>query len=90
MLHLMQTRSEPHRLAQIYRPLMCAIFLGLFLAYLMSPSLFAWFGIGPSITGAGAAVFVAGLIGIGLLAWRQSHPVDAKPGVRREPAGLQS
>ncbi|MBB3452200.1 putative MFS family arabinose efflux permease [Rhizobium sp. BK313] len=79
MLHLMQTRSEPHRLAQIYRLLMCAIFLGLFLAYLMSPSLFAWFGIGPSIMGAGAAVFVAGLIGIGLLAWRQSHPVDAKP-----------
>ncbi|MDL2397355.1 MFS transporter [Rhizobium mayense] len=79
MLYLMQTRSEPHRLAQIYRLLMCAIFLGLFLAYLMSPSLFAWFGIGPSIMGAGAAVFASGLIGIGLLAWRQSHPVGAKP-----------
>ncbi len=78
MLHLMQTRSEPHRLGQVYRLMMCAIFSGLFLAYLMSPSLFAWFGIGPSIMGAGAAVFVSGLIGIGLLAWRQTHPAVAK------------
>lgn len=79
MLHLMQTRSEPHRLAQIYRLMMCAIFLGLFLAYLMSPTLFAWFGIGPSIMGAGAAVFVAGLIGIGLLVWRQRHSAGVTP-----------
>lgn len=78
MLHLMQTRSEPHRLAQVYRLLMCAIFTGLLLAYLMSPSLFAWFGIGPSIMGSGAAVFVSGLIGIGLLAWKQAHPASAK------------
>jgi len=79
MLHLMQTRSEPHRLGQVYRLMMCAIFSGLFLAYLMSPSLFAWFGIGPSIMGAGAAVFVSGLIGVGLLAWRQTHPIAARP-----------
>ncbi len=78
MLHLMQTRSEPHRLGQVYRLMMCAIFSGLFLAYLMSPSLFAWFGIGPSIMGAGAAVFVSGLIGVGLLAWRQTHPIAAR------------
>ncbi|TXI11280.1 MAG: MFS transporter [Rhizobium sp.] len=78
MLHLMQTRSEPHRLAQVYRLLMCAIFTGLLVAYLMSPSLFAWFGIGPSIMGSGAAVFISGLIGIGLLAWKQAHPTGAK------------
>jgi predicted MFS family arabinose efflux permease len=78
MLHLMQTRSEPHRLAQVYRLLMCAIFTGLLLAYLMSPTLFARFGIGPSIMGSGAAVFISGLLGIGLLVWRQAHPLPAK------------
>ncbi|MDE1991917.1 MAG: MFS transporter [Rhizobiaceae bacterium] len=77
MLHLMQTRGEPHRLAQIYRLLMCAIFLGLFLSYLVSPSLFAWFGIAPSIMGSGALVFVSGLLGIGLLAWKRTHPIGA-------------
>ena len=78
MLHLMQTRSEPHRLAQVYRLSMCAIFTGLLLAYLMSPTLFARFGIGPSIMGSGAAVFISGLLGIGLLAWKQAHPAGAK------------
>ncbi len=78
MLHLMQARSEPHRLAQVYRLLMCAIFTGLLIAYLMSPSLFAWFGIGLSIMGAGVAVVISGLIGIGLLAWKRAHPAGAK------------
>jgi hypothetical protein len=45
----------------------------------MSPSLFAWFGIAASIMGAGVAVFISGLIGIGLLAWKQSHPAGVKP-----------
>jgi predicted MFS family arabinose efflux permease len=51
---------------------------GPFLAYLMSPTLFARFGIGPSIMGSGAAVFISGLLGIGLLVWRQAHPLPAK------------
>lgn len=79
MLHLMQTRCEPHRLAQIYRLLMCAIFLGLSLAYLISPTVFAWFGIAPSIMGAGAATVMSGLLGVGLLLWKQHRLGHMKP-----------
>jgi MFS family permease len=71
MLHLMQSRYPPHRLAQIYRLLMCAIFSGLLLAYLASPSLFALFGLVPSMMASGVAVFSSGLLGVALLAWKK-------------------
>jgi hypothetical protein len=67
MLRLMQSNFPPHRLAQVYRLQMCAIFSGLLIAYLAAPSLFGWFGLAPVIAAAGAATFVTGLLGLGLL-----------------------
>jgi hypothetical protein len=72
MLHLMQSRFPPHRLAQVYRLQMCAIFSGLLVAYLISPSLFGWFGLSPVIMAAGALTFVTGLAGLCLLLFRRS------------------
>lgn len=79
MLHLMQTRFQPHRIAQIYRLQMCAIFSGLLVAYLISPSLFGWFGLAPVIMGGGAATFVIGLVGVGLATWRRQRAPRVKP-----------
>jgi DHA3 family macrolide efflux protein-like MFS transporter len=72
MLHLMQNRFPPHRLAQVYRLQMCAIFSGLLTAYLISPSLYGWFGVAPVIMAAGALTFAIGLAGLGLLLFRRS------------------
>jgi MFS family permease len=72
MLHLMQSRFPPHRLAQVYRLQMCAIFSGLLVAYLISPSLFGWFGLSPVIMAAGAMTLVTGLAGLCLLLFRRS------------------
>lgn len=71
MLHLMQTRFQPHRIAQIYRLQMCAIFSGVLVAYLISPSLFGWLGLAPVIMGGGAATFATGLTGMGFVLWKR-------------------
>lgn len=63
MLHIMQSRFPPQRLAQIYRLQMCAIFAGQLLAYLAAPSLFGWLGLSASIVLAGALTFASGLAG---------------------------
>jgi len=63
MLHLMQQRFPPQRLAQVYRLQLCAIFAGQLLAYLAAPSLFGWIGLAPSIMAAGALAFASGLAG---------------------------
>lgn len=77
MLHLMQTRFPPHRLAQVYRLQMCAIFSGLLVAYLIAPSLFGWFGVAPVIKATGAATFLVGLAGIALVMWKRHDMVKA-------------
>ncbi|HUN49450.1 MAG TPA: MFS transporter [Stellaceae bacterium] len=64
MLQLMQSRFPPHRLAQVYRLQMCAIFAGTLTAYLISPGLFAWLGFAPVIMAAGGATFLIGLVGL--------------------------
>jgi MFS transporter, DHA3 family, macrolide efflux protein len=77
LLHLMQSRFPPHRLAQVYRLQMCAVFSGLLLAYLVAPSLFGLFGLAPVIMAAGALTFVTGLVGIGLMLARSCDRVAA-------------
>ncbi len=77
MLHLMQSRFPPHRLAQIYRLQMCSVFAGLFLAYMVAPSLFGWFGLAPVIMAAGALTFVTGVVGLALVMLRKSARVPA-------------
>jgi hypothetical protein len=77
MLHLMQSRFPPHRLAQVYRLQMCAVYCGLLVAYLAAPSLFGLFGLAPVIMGAGALTFVTGLVGIGLMRMRSRAHVTA-------------
>jgi DHA3 family macrolide efflux protein-like MFS transporter len=72
MLHLMQSRFPPHRLAQVYRLQMCAIFAGMLVAYLISPGLFARFGFAPVIMAAGTATFVIGLVGLAVPTVRHS------------------
>lgn len=79
MLHLMQTRFQPHRIAQIYRLQMCAVFSGVLAAYLMSPSLFGWFGLAPTIMGGGAATFAIGLVGVGLAVWKRRRATRMRP-----------
>ena len=75
MLHLMQSRFPPHRLAQVYRLQMCSVFSGLLVAYLVAPSLFGWFGLAPVIMAAGALTFVTGLVGLVLVLMRRAVPV---------------
>ena len=77
MLHLMQSRFPPHRLAQVYRLQMCAVFAGLFLAYLIAPSLFGWFGLAPVIMAAGVVTFATGLLGLALVMRRRAARVPA-------------
>lgn len=79
MLHLMQSRFPPHRLAQIYRLQMCSVFSGLFLAYMIAPSLFGWFGLAPVIMAAGALIFATGLVGLGLVLARRPAPAAIRP-----------
>ncbi len=64
MLHLMQSDFPPWQLAQVYRLQMSAVVLGLLLAYLAAPTLFAWFGSAPVIMAAGAATLLTGCVGI--------------------------
>lgn len=78
MLHLLQTRFPSHRLAQVYRLQMCAIFSGLLLGYLLSPSLFGWFGLTPVIMAAGALTAASGLAGVGLLLWKRAGAARMK------------
>lgn len=75
MLHLMQSRFPPHRLAQVYRLQMCSVFSGLLVAYLIAPSLFGWFGLAPVIMAAGALTFVTGLVGLVLVRMRRAVQV---------------
>jgi MFS family permease len=75
MLHLMQSRFPPHRLAQVYRLQMCSVFSGLLVAYLIAPSLFGWFGLAPVIMAAGALTFVTGLVGLALVLMRRAVQV---------------
>lgn len=72
MLHLMQSRFPPERLAQVYRLQMCSVFSGLLLAYLMAPALFGRFGLAPVIMGAGAFTFATGLVGVVLMLTRRT------------------
>ncbi len=70
MLNLIQGEFPPHRVAQIYRLQMCAVFSGLLIAYLAAPSLFGWFGYAPVITASGGVTLAVGMAGLGLLALR--------------------
>lgn len=79
MLHLMQSRFPPHRLAQVYRLQMCSVFSGLFLAYMIAPSLYGWFGLAPVIMAAGALTFATGLVGLGLVLVRRAQPAAIGP-----------
>jgi MFS transporter, DHA3 family, macrolide efflux protein len=79
MLHLMQTRFQPQRIAQIYRLQMCAIFSGVLVAYLISPSLFGWFGLAPVIMAGGAATLAIGLAGMGLAMWKRRRVARMNP-----------
>ena len=79
MLHLMQSRFPPHRLAQVYRLQMCSVFSGLFLAYMIAPSLYGWFGLAPVIVAAGALTFATGLVGLGLVLVRRAQPAAIRP-----------
>ena len=66
LLHLIQSRFERQRLAQIYRLQMCSTFAGVLLGFGAAPTLFLWFGFAPVITASGAAVIAIGLAGLGL------------------------
>jgi hypothetical protein len=70
ILNLIQGGFRAHRVAQIYRLQMCAVFSGLLLAYLAAPGLFGRFGLAPVIMTSGVVTFAAGLAGIGLLGYR--------------------
>ncbi|WP_213769146.1 MFS transporter [Caballeronia sp. dw_19] len=70
MLHIIQSEFPSHRVSQIYRLQMCAVFTGLLLAYLAAPGLFGWFGYAPVIVASGVCTLAAGIVGIGLIAHR--------------------
>ena len=78
--HLARLLSRmPHRLAQVYRLQMCSVFSGLFLAYMIAPSLFGWFGLAPVIMAAGALTFATGLVGLFLVLARRSQAAAIRP-----------
>ncbi|GGF09241.1 MFS transporter [Aliidongia dinghuensis] len=77
ILHLIQSRFPPHRLAQVYRLQMCSVFAGLFLAYTIAPTLYGWFGLAPVIMAAGALTFATGLVGLVLVVRRRAVRVPA-------------
>jgi MFS transporter, DHA3 family, macrolide efflux protein len=79
MLHLLQTCFPPHKLAQVWRMQMCTVFAGMSAAYLMAPTLFGRFGLGPTIVGAGIATMLSGVAGLGFFAWRRRTAASAVP-----------
>jgi DHA3 family macrolide efflux protein-like MFS transporter len=78
LLHVVQHDFPQHRIAQVYRLLMCAAFGGLLIGYLAAPGLFGIFGLRPMIIAAGALTLAAGLIGVPLMDWLP-HPPRAQP-----------
>ena len=76
LLHIIQHDFAPHRIAQVYRLKMCAVFGGHLIGYLGASSLFAVLGLGMTTAMLGALTFASGLAGLVLarvLALRQGQ-----------------
>jgi DHA3 family macrolide efflux protein-like MFS transporter len=76
LLHIIQHDFAPHRIAQVYRLQMCAVFAGHLIGYLVASSLFALLGLGMTTAVLGGLTLASGIAGLVLariLSLRQGH-----------------
>jgi MFS family permease len=64
LLHIIQHDFAPHRIAQVYRLQMCAVFSGHLIGYLGASTLFALLGLGMTTAVLGALTLASGVAGL--------------------------
>ncbi|WP_293853981.1 MFS transporter [uncultured Alsobacter sp.] len=79
LLHIIQHDFPPHRIAQVYRLQMCAVFGGHLIGYLAASSLFALLGLGATTAVLGALTFATGIVGLGLARRLAGRRVQGPP-----------